>query len=79
MTLVWLTTLRRGAAYHAPRPEGHYTSCGRWYGHVSYDMQPVRGHLLDLDEAIAEYQAVPCRRCNGEARVVKPRAGRGYR
>jgi hypothetical protein len=64
--LVWLSTLRKGIAWH--EVAGRRTVCGRFVG----DGLWLRGNLLSPTEA-AEYQAVPCKRCTGSAEVVEPR------
>jgi hypothetical protein len=71
--LVWLSTLRKGIAWHEVSRR-HHTDCGRFVGIV--DGEPLRGELLPLDEAERRFFVVPCKRCTGTAEVVAPRAGR---
>lgn len=75
MSEVWMSTLRRGNAYHLR--DGHRTPCGLFIGMV--DGQPLRGDMVEQEWAVEHYFAVPCKRCSGEATVVKPRAGRRAR
>ena len=68
--LVWLSTLRKGIAWH--EVAGRRTLCGRVIGDV-IDGEPVHGWLLPYHEAQQRYEVVDCRRCSGVAEVVEPR------
>jgi hypothetical protein len=65
--LVWLSTLRKGIAWH--EVAGLRTVCGRYIG----TGDPQRGWLRPLDEAQRLYQVVDCLRCTGVGEVVEPR------
>ncbi len=72
MTDVWMSTLRRGIAIHTLA--GRKTTCGRYVGDGT---EILRGFVLSLDEAMAQYEPKWCMHCAGQADVVAPRTARG--
>jgi hypothetical protein len=73
-TLVWVTALRKGVAYHV-LDEQRQTPCGRWHGGRQ---ELLRGVVITVEAAKAK--AMPeCARCYGHGEVVAPRASRGRR
>jgi hypothetical protein len=72
--LVWLSTLRKGIAWH--EVAGLRTVCGRYIGKEVIDGEPVHGWLRPLGEATRLYAVVECRSCMGSAEVVEPKVVR---
>jgi hypothetical protein len=63
---VWVVAAgRTGIPYHAPDYTRQATRCGRWYGLDGLDEhgEALRGELLTLTRAIAQYDARPCAIC----------------
>jgi hypothetical protein len=60
---VWVATGRAGIPYHHPDDSQQATTrCDRWYG-LNEHGEALRGELLTLTQAIAQYDARPCVIC----------------
>lgn len=74
---VWLSTLRRGIAWHTIQQDGRKTVCGRYIG-PSTD-NPAHGHVLPIVRAVDDYAAAQCSICAGRANTVEPTVVRSRR
>lgn len=76
---VWVSTYRRGVAYHGMRPGWQTTICGRYYGRIEDSGRPERGEVLTEEQARADLGAERCARCYGLGELVQPNVVRSTR